>query len=293
MYASALAFVLLSAILHASWNAQLQSGKNQAQFMASMCLAVGSISLVCVPIVGLPGAQAWPWIALSGALHILYNFLLLQKYKNSELSTTYPISRGVSPILVTCGAFLVLHQALTPAALMGVALISGGILLLVTGKSGLTFASSLPAFATGATIAAYTVVDTIGVQRSHTTASYTVWVFASYLFVPVAMRSLQMIPRVLDRASLPRATCAGVLSLLAYTIVLWATQYVPVGTVSALRETSVLWAVAIGRLFLHERLTGRKVMAAALVCSGVILLVGGSHSKDRSGTSDLRLARVP
>jgi len=79
MYVSAIALVLLSALLHATWNAQLKSDKNQAQFMSSMSLAVGTISLLCVPLVGLPSVQSWPCIVLSGALHILYNFLLLQE----------------------------------------------------------------------------------------------------------------------------------------------------------------------------------------------------------------------
>ena len=184
MHASALVLVLLSAVLHAAWNAQLKSGKDQAQFMASMSLAVATISLLCVPLVGLPGIRSWPCIVASGALHILYNFLLLQKYKNTDFSSAFPISRGVSPILVTLGALLFIHQRLALPTLLGVGVISGGILLQITGKNRLTLPLAVPAFATGATIAAYTVVDTIGVQRSNSTASYTIWVFASYLFVP-------------------------------------------------------------------------------------------------------------
>ena len=99
MHVSAIALVLLSALLHAAWNAQLKSDKDQAQFMSSMSLAVGAISLLCLPLVGRPSVQSWPCIALSGALHILYNFLLLKKYKNADFSSAYPISRGVSPFL--------------------------------------------------------------------------------------------------------------------------------------------------------------------------------------------------
>jgi len=288
MHVAALVFVLLSALLHAAWNAQLKSGKDQAQFMASMSLAVGTISLLFVPLVGLPGVRSWPCIALSGALHILYNFLLLQKYKNTDFSSAYPISRGVSPVLISLGALLFMHQHLALPSLLGVGLISCGILLQVTGKNRLDLPLTLPAFATGATIAAYTIVDTIGVQRSESTASYSVWVFASYLFVPALLRLLQLHIRLLDRASLPRAACAGVLSLIAYTVVLWATHYVAVGTVSALRETSVLWAAVIGRVFLGEELTGRKVGSAILICCGVILLVGSNAAKSGAETSRIQ-----
>ncbi len=283
MHVAALVLVLLSALLHAAWNAQLKSGKDQAQFMASMSLAVGTISLLFVPLVGLPSVRSWPCIALSGALHILYNFLLLQKYKNTDFYSAYPIS----PVLISLGALLFMHQHLALPSLLGVGLISCGILLQVTGKNRLGLPLTLPAFATGATIAAYTIVDTIGVQRSESTASYSVWVFASYLFTPALLRLLRLHIRLLDRASLPRAACAGVLSLIAYTVVLWATHYVAVGTVSALRETSVLWAAVIGRVFLGEELTRRKIGSAILICCGVILLVGSNAAKSAAETSSI------
>lgn len=76
-----------------------------------------------------------------------------------------------------------------------------------------------------------------------------------------------------------------ILSLSAYTVVLWATHYVAVGTVSALRETSVLWAAVIGRVFLGEELTGRKIGSAILICCGVILLVGSNAAKSSAETS--------
>jgi len=284
MYVSAIALVLLSALLHATWNAQLKSDKNQAQFMSSMSLAVGTISLLCVPLVGLPSVQSWPCIVLSGALHILYNFLLLQKYKNADFSSAYPISRGVSPVLVSLGAFLFMRQHLALLSLAGIVLISCGILLQVTGKNKLDLPSVLPALATGATIAAYTVVDTIGVQRSQSTASYSIWIFASYLLVPALLRILRFRVHLLDRASMPKAACGGVLSLIAYTVVLWSTHFVAVGTVSALRETSVLWAAAIGRVFLGEKLTQRKIGSAVLICCGVILLVASNAAKGATET---------
>jgi len=290
MHVSATVLVLLSALLHATWNAQLKSGKDQAQFMASMSLAVGTISLICVPLVGIPSIRSWPCIVLSGALHILYNFLLLQKYKNADFSRAYPISRGVSPVLVSLGAFLFMRQHLGLSAFLGICLISCGVLLQVTGKDRLSFSLTFPAFATGTTIAAYTVVDTIGVQLSESTASYSVWIFASYLFVPTLLRLLRPRVRLLDWTSLPKATCAGLFSLIAYTVVLWATHYVAVGTISALRETSVLWATAIGSAFLGEQLTGRKICSAVLICCGVILLVGSDTTKDAVETSRVQPA---
>ncbi len=273
MHGCALAFVLLSAILHAIWNAQLKGGNDRPQFMASMSLVMGVLALICTPFVPLPAKSSWVCIAVSAALHIAYNLLLLQNYKMSDFASAYPIARGISPLLVTLGGFLLMHQQPNVPTMGGVLMISAGIVFLSTGKENAGKFATLSALATGAIIAAYTVVDGMGVQRAENTISYTAWVFASYLLMPVVLLLLRFPVRVLTTQSLPRVTGAGVFSLAAYTLVLWATHYADVGIVSALRETSVLWAIVIGRMFLGEAFTWRRTASASLICCGVILLV--------------------
>ena len=281
MYSFAVLLSLLSAILHATWNAQLKgsakSDTDRAQFMVSMSIGVGLLALGCAAFVPLPGRSAWVCIALSAVLHIAYNLLLLQNYRLSDFASTYPIARGISPLLVTLGAFLLMHQRPNVYAVGGVVMISAGIVFLSTGKSRMNALATLSALATGAVIAAYTVVDGMGVQRSENTLSYTAWVFASYLLMPVVLLARRSPVRVVDMESLPRATGAGVFSLVAYTLVMWATHYAAVGIVSALRETSVLWAIVIGRVFLGEAFTWRRMASAVLICCGVILLVAMSR----------------
>ncbi len=281
MHSFAIPLVLFSALLHATWNAQLKGGSedgySRPQFMATMSLAVGLIALACALFVPLPTRASWICIALSAAIHIAYNLLLLQNYKLSDFASSYPIARGISPILVTLGAFFLMHQRPNVFTITGVVMISVGIVFLSTGKDKLGTFATLSALATGAIIAAYTVVDGMGVQRSQNTLSYTAWVFATYLLMPVVLRLLKFPVRVFHKESLPRATGAGIFSLAAYTLVLWATHYAPVGIVSALRETSVLWAVVIGRVFLGEAFTWRRMASASLICCGVILLVAMSR----------------
>ena len=277
MHGFALTLVLLSAILHATWNAQLKGASkgdhDRPQFMASMSLVMGLLALACTAFVPLPAMSSWVFVALSAVLHIAYNLLLLQNYKLSDFASTYPIARGVSPLLVTAGAFLLMHQRPNVFTITGVVMISAGIVFLSTGKDKTDTFATLSALATGAVIAAYTVVDGMGVQRAQNAVSYTAWVFASYLLMPVVMLLLRFPVRVFYAGSLPRATGAGILSLAAYTLVLWATLYAPVGIVSALRETSVLWAIVIGRVFLGEAFTWRRSASALLICCGVVLLV--------------------
>jgi drug/metabolite transporter (DMT)-like permease len=273
MHGFAVTLVLFSAVFHATWNAQLKGGGDRPQFMASMSLVVGLLALVAALFVPLPTGSAWVCIALSAALHIVYNLLLLQNYRMSDFASAYPIARGISPLLVTLGGFLLMHQRPNAWVIAGVAMISAGIVFLSTGKGKAGRFATLSALATGGIIATYTVVDGMGVRRTEKTLSYTAWVFASYLLMPAVLLLLKFPVRVVTARSLPRASGAGVLSLAAYTLVLWATHYADVGIVSALRETSVLWAIVIGRVFLGEEFTWRRAASASVICCGVFLLV--------------------
>ncbi|HEY0264566.1 MAG TPA: DMT family transporter [Granulicella sp.] len=273
MHGYAVALVLLSAILHAIWNAQLKGSNDRSQFMANMSTSVGALALLCMPFVPLPAGTAWACIALSAVLHFAYNLLLLQNYRISDFSSAYPVARGISPMLVTLGAFFLMHQRPNIFAICGVTMISAGIVFLSTGEAKAGSHATVSALTTGATIAAYTVTDGMGIQRSQNPLSYTTWVFASYLLMPLVLLLLRIPVRPIKAEGLPRAAAAGAFSLAAYTLVLWATHYVDVGIVSALRETSVLWAIILGRLFLGEAFTWRRATSAVVICLGIAFLV--------------------
>jgi drug/metabolite transporter (DMT)-like permease len=277
MHGYAVALVLLSAILHATWNAQLKGQSDRSQFMANMSTSVGVVALLCMPFVPLPVGSAWICVAVSVVLHVTYNLLLLQNYRLSDLASSYPIARGISPLLVTLGAFLLMQQRPNIFAICGVAMISAGIILLSTGAAKSGARATLSALATGVMIAAYTVTDGMGVQRSRSTLSYTVCLFASYLVMPFVLQWGRNPVRLITLQGLPRAARAGLFSLAAYTLVLWATRYVDVGIVSALRETSVLWAIILGRVFLGEAFTWRRMVSASIICLGIAFLVVKSH----------------
>ncbi|RRA49165.1 DMT family transporter [Acidipila sp. EB88] len=276
MHKYAISLVLLSAILHAAWNAQLKGSSDRSQFMANMSGSMGLLACLCIPFVPLPAGRAWMCIAISAILHLAYNLLLLQNYRMSDFSIAYPIARGISPMLVTVGGFLFMGQRPGYLAICAVAMISFGIVVLSTGRAKAGSRATVSALATGAIIAAYTVTDGMGIERSQSTLAYTAWIFASYLLMPVMLRVLRMPVSAVKGSGLTRAAAAGAFSLAAYTLVLWATHYVDVGIVSALRETSVLWAIVIGRLFLGEGFTWRRAASALVICLGIAVLASRS-----------------
>jgi len=273
LHGYAIALVLLAAILHATWNAQLKAGEDRPQFMAGMSLVMGIMALLCALSLPEPAKTSWSCVAWSGVLHIIYNLLLLQNYKLTEFGSAYPIARGISPILVTLGGFFFMHQKPTSSTVAGVVLISAGIVSLATGTAKPGVFATLSALATGVVIASYTVVDGMGVQRAQNAASYTVWVFATYLLMPLVLILLRFDVRTIKPQLLPKAAGAGILSLVAYGVVLWATHYVDVGIVSALRETSVLWAILISLMFLKETFTWPRIISAVMISGGVALIV--------------------
>jgi drug/metabolite transporter (DMT)-like permease len=276
MHHYAVLIVLLSAILHATWNAQLKGSGDRTQFMAAMCVATGALAALFLPFVPIPARAAWWCVGLSTFLHIGYNLLLLENYRKSDLGSAYPIARGISPLLVTLGGFALMGQRPNAFAIAGVTMISAGIVFLSTDGTHADRFAILSALATGIVIAAYTVVDGMGVQRTQNTLSYTTWLFASYLLMPLVLLLLRRPIRPNQLRSLPLGAGAGLFSLIAYTLVLWATHYADVGVVSALRETSVLWAVLIGSVFLRERFRWRRMVSAVVICLGVFLLVAKS-----------------
>jgi drug/metabolite transporter (DMT)-like permease len=269
-------FVLLAALLHATWNAMLHGNADRFLSMTWMSICIAVVSIVAIFFLPLPHAGAWPCIVASGLVHIVYNMALVRAYSSGDLGETYPIARGSSPMLVALGAALFAreHPGVLPIA--GIVLVSGGIISLALQRGNVSRKGALAAFVTGATIAVYTVIDGIGVRASGDALAYTAWMFAFYLLmVPlfVAMRGAPALRAL--RAPTPvivQNALGGLVSIAAYGIVIWAMQYGAMGAVSALRETSVVFAALIGRLFLNERLSARRFASCCVIALGAVCI---------------------
>lgn len=275
MTAPVVALVLLAAIMHAGWNALLRGGHDRMTGMAVMCLGSLAISAAMVPWLPLPEAGAWGPLLLSAVLHLGYNLFLVAAYRYGDLGEVYPIARGASPLLVAIGAALFASEAPGPLTNAGIALVSLGIMALALRRGrALPAATLVPALITGIFIAAYTVTDGIGGRASGNAYSYAAWLslidgWPIPLWLALTRRRAFA---GLTRKQVSACLGGGAVSFMAYALVIWAQGRASMGAVSALRETSVVFAALLGRFMLSERLTLRRISACLVIAGGAALL---------------------
>ena len=270
--------VLAAAVLHAIWNALAHEMRDHLVGFALINVAIIACTVVLACVTPIPHAAAWPFIIASAVLEVLYQSLLLSAYRLGDFAQMYPLARGTSPLLVAIWATVVLGRPLGPVQLAGVLLISFGLLALAFPK-GLPSRAQWPALAaavgTGVMIASYTVVDGVGVRHSDTVLGYIVWIFLlqspGFLLVAFAVRGRTLFSGVEKRVWI-RGLTGGVLSLTAYGLVVWAQARGNLATIAALRETSIVIAALIGAAFFHERLGRFRMVASAVVVTGIALM---------------------
>ncbi|MFE5592217.1 EamA family transporter [Streptomyces sp. NPDC056549] len=270
--------VLAAALLHAVWNALAHGAEDRLAVFVLMNLATTGCAAVVACFTPLPDARAWPFLATSAALQVAYQALLLQAYRLGDFGQMYPIARGTSPLLVALVSATALGQPLSAVETLGVLVISLGLV-------GLAFADGLPgraqlpalaaALGTGVMIASYTLVDGSGVRQSPTAVTgYVAWLFLCQgPVLPLlawALRGRSLAARL--RPVLGRGLIGGVLSLLAYGLVVWAQNRGDLATIAALRETSIVFAALIGLVMFREPFGRRCITAGALVVTGIAVL---------------------
>jgi drug/metabolite transporter (DMT)-like permease len=260
--------VLSAAFLHASWNALLRGGADRSQSMLIMNITIGVAGVAMMAVAGLP-SSATAYVFASGLIHLVYNALLVRMYRSGDLGETYPVARGSSPALVALGGSLFAAEWMDPLGSFGIGMVCIGILMLAFAKGRLQHMNLPAALATGITIAAYTIVDGLGVRASGNWIAYTGGMFAFFLLVPLwylagGKRAIFAVP--LPEAG--KAASGGLISLAAYGAIIWAMQESAMGAISALRETSVVFAALLGAAFLNERLTPLRIAACCIIAVG-------------------------
>jgi drug/metabolite transporter (DMT)-like permease len=236
--------------------------------LAATAVALGSSVLLALPFaVATWGVQreAVPWLVASAALELVYFFTLTAAYARAELSLVYPLARGGAPVLVLVGAFA---TGLVPTGreALGVLAVACGVVL-VRGVGGGDRLGVVLGLVIAAQIAGYTLVDSEGIQHANPVP------YLLLALIPTALGAALASGRARVRAELrPAAVVAGCGGFLAYVLVLAALQLAPAAPVAAVRETSVLFAVALAAPVLGERVTRARLAGAVLVVAGILAL---------------------
>ena len=270
--------VLLAAIFHATWNAFVKVDGDRLLFMTALMAIGGICALSTTLFLPIPSPESWPFILLSILLHQGYVIFLLLAYRVGDLSHVYPLARGSAPLVVAMVSISVIGESLSGYEMIAVVLMVIGIISLSFTRSAQNLHSPyavLFALATGLFIAGYTITDGLGARVAGNPHSYASW-----------MLGLEWIPIVLyvfwkRRATGPfrqiksiwkPAVAMGLLSLVAYWIVIWAMTVAPIALVAALRETSIVFAVLLGVIFLKEHLSLVRLVSTFATLSGAVLI---------------------
>jgi drug/metabolite transporter (DMT)-like permease len=271
-----IAAVIGAGALHASWNAITKQVPDRLMAFAWIGVASGVTGGLVLCHTGLP-ASAAVWFAIASAvIHVGYDLALMNSYRLGAFNQTYSIARGTSPLLVAVGAYFLAGEHLSALALTGIATLAAGLAGLALSAGRLT-RNDGPAVAaailTGLTIAGYTLVDGIGVRRAGDPWAYTALLFVLQgppLTIAAAIRRPMSAWR--DRPTVQRGLLAGLLCVVAYGVVLWAQTKAPLAEVAAIRETSVVFGALIGLIALGEDFGKRRVVAALVIATGIVLI---------------------
>ena len=260
--------------MHAVWNALVKVDGDRLMAMAVIMGLTAVLSPVLIVFSPPIAPESWKYLVISAALNNLYFFLLIESYRVGDLSHAYPLARGSAPLLVALGSAIFAGERLGPGSIAGVFLVSVGIMSLVAGSRFDPHirrrAIGYP-LATGVTIAAYTVVDGVGVRLSGSPAGYIGWLFALFAIPIVLAAVVSRRAGAIDflRARWRPAGLAALFNFGSYGLAIFALSLGAMAHVSALRETSVIIAALIGTVVLKEPFGRTRIAAAVLVAAGV------------------------
>lgn len=285
MSLAAFSLVIAGAFFHALWNLFAKKALGGWPFVWFF----GIVSLIIAVPFGLYSlrsnslhltAEAWAAIFCSALVHVAYSLVLQKGYRESDFSVVYPLARGTGPLFAVFGAIVVLGEAPSIPGWLGIFGILVGILLI----SGTIRALSVPSQrvragllwgpVTGLSIAAYTVIDgwavkTLGIAP------------VLYYVLVLALRTLILTPQALRVPQALRSewlrnrhyiVAVGVLSPLAYILVLFAMTMAPLSYVAPIREISMLLGVLFGAKLLQESFGPSRVVGSVCMVAGVVLL---------------------
>jgi drug/metabolite transporter (DMT)-like permease len=241
--------------------------------MVAIRVAGLALGLAALPFVDWPAPESWKWLGLTASVQFAYYALLVRSYSVGDMSVVYPLARGLAPVLTTIAAFVAIGETLSLGQAAAVGLVSLGIMVLSLGSGASREAVGF-ALATGIAVAAYSFFAGLGVRAAGTVLGFQACL---EIVTGLGMVGWALVARRGDLAGYARrfgatGLLAGVLSVLGFCAYLVAARSLPLGPVTALRETSVIFGAVLGTIVLKEGFGPRRIAAAILVTVGIALL---------------------
>ncbi|MGI9353036.1 MAG: DMT family transporter [Rhizobiaceae bacterium] len=269
--------VICAAILHAVWNAAVKGSQDKVLSMTAVMTGQVFVGAILISVLPWPSSESIPWFIAGIVFHIGYQIFLISAYRIGDFTQVYPIARGTGPMIVTVVSIVFFGVKFTPSELIAIILIVLGIISLSLVRQGDGLRNpraALMAFCTGCCIAGYSLADGMGARVSENAIGYMAFlmvvnglIFAAYIWMVSPGKIVEMF-----RTSKLIMFGGGFASALAYLMVVWAFTQAPIAIVTALRESSIVFAVLIGVFVFHERVNLVKVFSTMLTLGGAALL---------------------
>ena len=291
----ALALIAVSAVMHATWNILLKTAGDSLRTatagMVAASVVFGPPIAVAWLLLGRPEIPPAAWLVtlVSSGVEVAYFVFLAAAYRRGDLSVIYPLARGTAPVIAVAVGVGILGERLSPTSWAGVALLIGGLVVVqrpwrLWGTAAHARSGAAFALLTGTMIATYTSLDRVAVQMVPS------WLYAGLLW-PVSAAGLLVVawlrPRIAGGRFAPpseplergKAVTGGLLTFIAYFLVLVALSLAPLAVIAPLRESAVLIASTWALLRLREAVSRREVAmrlgGSLLVLTGAVVLAAG------------------
>jgi len=264
-----------SATLHAGWNLLVKTSAERFLSAWGQFLVGGVLLLPVLIFTGLPDADTIPFLVASSLVHVVYVCALVRAYHHGDFSFAYPLARGGGALVAAIGGVAFLSDELSALSWLAIAVVVAGLVSLV--RPGIGAIALGWALLTALTIGTYTTLDAAGARRTDSGFAYGILLVVgagiAITILGLALGRGGDFVRYLRSPQRMRVVAGGVAAVVAYSMVLAAVRLAPVGYVASLRESSVVLGAAAGWLFLHERLGRLRLVSAAVVTAGLILLI--------------------
>ena len=267
--------LLIAALSHAICHSLLKHNQNPLGLLGVTSICEIMIFTPLVFFVPLPTTYTWILIFTSALLHGLYRMLVLYSYRFGDLSFIYPVARGGSSLLLATISIIYLNDKISLLGFLAILIICFGLFLIsYSKKNKFNKVAFILGVLTALMIAFYSLVDGVGIRNSENPYTYLYWMlllngtpalFASLMFKGNGLR-------IIDKDLIIKGISFGILAPLAYGLVVWCMQYLPIAYASAMRETSIIFATLIGFIILREKEANSRIIPAIFIVLGIGIL---------------------